>query len=74
MITPYHTPRQIIKYKWKPLKPTHYQVCVENNGNFSVDDKYIVVDDYRYLESARKERKRQETLHPHDNFVIFGRI
>lgn len=74
MITPYKMPRNIRKWKFKPCKVVDYAVCCENNGNFAVNDRYVVVDVYKSIEHARREKARQEQLHPHDNFVIIGRI
>lgn len=74
MITPYKMPRYIRKWKFKPCKVVDYAVCIENNGNFAVNDRYIVVDVYKHLEHARREKARQEQMYPHDNFVIIGRI
>lgn len=74
MITPYKMPRIVKKYKDKPCKVVDYAVCCENNGNFSVSQKYIVVDVYKRIVQARREKARQEALHPLDNFVIIGRI
>lgn len=74
MITPYKMPRYIRKWKFKPCQVVEYTVCCENNGNFAVNDRYVVVDVYKSIEQARREKARQEELHPHDNFVIIGRI
>ena len=74
MVTPYKMPRVVKKYKEKPCTVRDYAVCCENNGNFSVNDRYVVVDVYKRIEQARREKARQEALHPHDNFVIIGRI
>ena len=74
MITPYKMPRNVRKWKFKPCKVSDYAVCCENNGNFAVNDRYVVVDVYKSIEHARREKARQEQLHPHDNFVIIGRI
>lgn len=74
MVTPYKMPRVVKKYKDKPCTVRDYAVCCENNGNFAVNDRYVVVDVYKRIEQARREKARQEVLHPHDNFVIIGRI
>lgn len=74
MITPYKMPKYIRKWKFKPCKVVDYAVCIENNGNFAVNDRYIVVDVYKHIEHARREKARQEKMYPHDNFVIIGRI
>lgn len=74
MVTPYKMPRVVKKYKDKACKVSDYAVCCENNGNFSVNDRYVVVDVYKSIEQARRKKARQEALHPHDNFVIIGRI
>lgn len=74
MVTPYRMPRYIRKWKFKPCAVVEYAVCCENNGNFAVSDRYVVVDVYKSIEQARREKARQEQLHQNDNFVIIGRI